>query len=357
MSDFFPLCLRSIVPGSNPGFDLYVKRGKDPKVCGKAVHHPSKNTEKIVLFRAKEKPFTREMAVDLAKDGCEVLYVPRTQQNLVEEYLQQNLSSVAQDKSLPLQHRTEVVYATTTAIMQSVFDEPRASEALRKSQQVIAPIVSLILEEEEAARSLISLTSHDYYTYTHSVNVCLFAIALTEEIFQGVERENLERLGSAFLLHDIGKRNIPNEILNKNGPLNDDEWEIMRRHPQLGCEILEENGYLTDEAEIVVLQHHERFDGSGYPNRLNGDDIHIYSKICCMADVFDALTTKRSYRNPLTSFEALQVMKNEMTGNFEYAFFVAFASLFKSVSPSDPQLEREISVSGEAHKLLPQELE
>ncbi|MFH1741587.1 MAG: HD-GYP domain-containing protein [bacterium] len=310
---FFPLDLHSILQGTEPGFDLYIKHEK---------------TGKLVLYRSRGLPFTPEVAATLRGNLHEVLYVPNNQQEYFQAYLEENLMAIAHDESVPVARRSEIVYSTSSRIMESVFSEPRASEAIRRSHNVIAPTVSLILQGEEATRNLISITSHDYYTYTHSVNVCIFSVALAEKIFHGEGKEKLERLGSGFLLHDIGKRKIPLEIINKDGRLTREEWETMCQHPQIGYEILKETGHLTEESAIIALQHHERYDGRGYPKTLEGDEIHIYAKICCIADVFDALTTERSYRNASSSFEALQIMQDEMLGNFDRDFFHTFVSLF-----------------------------
>jgi len=310
---FFPLDLKDILEDTAPGFDLYIRHEK---------------TGKLVLYRSRDLQFTPDVAATLHRNQHRVLYVPNDQIEKYELYLEQHLTAIAQNESLPVERRSLIVYNTSSRIMESVFNEPRASEAIRRSHAVIAPTVSLILQGEAATRNLIALTSHDYYTYTHSVNVCIFSVALAEKIFQGEGRKKLERLGSGFLLHDIGKREIPADIINKDGPLSQEEWKIMRRHPYLGHQILDKTGNLTEEAAIIAYQHHERYDGSGYPKRLKGEEIHIYAKICCIADTFDALTTKRSYRKPNSSFEALQIMQNEMLGNFDRIFFNSFVGLF-----------------------------
>jgi HD-GYP domain-containing protein (c-di-GMP phosphodiesterase class II) len=310
---FFPLDLRTVVEGSEPDFDLYIKQH---------------TTGKMVLYRSKGLPFTEQVAATLRANRHEVVYVPQVQRRRFEAYLERNLAAIARNESLPVQERCEIVYTTSTRIMQAVFEELRASEAIRRSQHIITPTISLILQGEEVVRKLIELTAHDYYTYTHSVNVCIFSVALAGKIFPGEGREKLERLGSGFLLHDIGKRRISPEIINKRGRLTPEEWDIMRQHPQFSHDILRETGYLTSEAAVIALQHHERHDGSGYPSGLRGDEIHTYAKICSIADAFDAMTTKRSYRDPSSSFEALQVMQSEMAGNFDRDFFVTFVSLF-----------------------------
>ena len=124
--------------------------------------------------------------------------------------------------------------------------------------------------------------------------------------------DEFQRLGAGFTLHDVGKSRVPLDILNKQGPLDDAEWDVIRTHPAQSANILKETGHLTAEARIVALQHHERFDGTGYPRKLKGKEIHKFAQICAIADVFDALTTNRAYRKAMGSFEALNVMKGDM---------------------------------------------
>jgi HD-GYP domain-containing protein (c-di-GMP phosphodiesterase class II) len=103
----------------------------------------------------------------------------------------------------------------------------------------------------------------------------------------------------------------------------------MRTHPYQGYKILKEADELSEECEYIVLQHHERYDGKGYPKRLKGDEIHIYGRICCLADVFDALTAERSYKKPMSKFDALKLMRDEMQDFFSRDLLEPFILLFK----------------------------
>jgi HD-GYP domain-containing protein (c-di-GMP phosphodiesterase class II) len=103
----------------------------------------------------------------------------------------------------------------------------------------------------------------------------------------------------------------------------------MRRHPGMGFKLLTETKQINEECRLIVLQHHERNDGTGYPRKLRGDDIHIYGRICSVADVFDALVSERPYRQKLKPFEALKLMRDEMLGHFQKEVFEKFVLLFK----------------------------
>jgi len=220
-----------------------------------------------------------------------------------------------------------VVYSELIRIMHKLLDNPIIENIVTVKKEVYN-IVDCIIDDDKMSNYLHSLTSHDFYTYTHSVNVGILGILLTKKLFKLKPEHNLRELGAGFFLHDIGKVNVDLDIINKPGRLSNEEMLIMRMHASLGSMLLGEAGQLSKECALIVLQHHEREDGRGYPNALHGQQIHPYGKICAIADVFDALTSKRSYREPLTPFEALKLMKEEMLSHFERDLFDNFVKLF-----------------------------
>ena len=168
-----------------------------------------------------------------------------------------------------------------------------------------------------------------FYTYTHSVNVGLLAVSMAKVLFRGSSGHDMHELGAGFFLHDLGKVQIDLAILNKPGRLTPEETTVMRRHPALGFKILHEAHQLSEECKTIVLQHHERDDGTGYPKQLRGTEIHLYGKICALADVFDALTSNRPYRKGMTSFDALMLMKKEMINHFQKDLYEKFVLIFQ----------------------------
>jgi len=158
--------------------------------------------------------------------------------------------------------------------------------------------------------------------------VGVFAIGLAKALLGNDPSHNMNEMASGFFMHDIGKCSTPLTVLNKPGPLTPEEWNIMRRHPYEGFKLLSQLNALTPEAKVIVLEHHERHNGKGYPKGMQGDQIHTYSKICLIADVFDALTAGRPYKDSKTPFQALQIMKNEMSSEFDPHFFARFVMMF-----------------------------
>ena len=156
----------------------------------------------------------------------------------------------------------------------------------------------------------------DEYTSVHSLNVALLSSFLAERLFPG-RTELAEFMAIGGILHDLGKARVPLEVLNKPGKLTDGEFAVMKRHPELGEELAASNG-ITDRRSLEVIRgHHERYNGGGYPDNLNGTAISIEARIAAVADVFDALTAKRVYKNPMPSREAMSVMTGAMSTHFD----------------------------------------
>ncbi|MRR14305.1 HD domain-containing protein [archaeon] len=172
------------------------------------------------------------------------------------------------------------------------------------------------------------MTSYDHYTYKHSVKVGIYGTTLAVNLFQDKIREhNMAELSTAFFLHDIGMAKVPIKILDKKGPLDESEWDIIRKHPLWGHDRLVKANYLNDESTAIVLYHHERCDRKGYPFRKSSDEIPVYAKICAIADTFESLTSGRPFRHSKTPFEALKIMKVEMAREFDAELFRAFIKL------------------------------
>ncbi len=152
----------------------------------------------------------------------------------------------------------------------------------------------------------------DHYTQGHSMRVCELSCKLAKRL--GLSDKRIENLRIAAMLHDVGKIGIDENILNKPGRLTDEEYEKIKEHPEIGARIIKEVSFLKSAANII-LRHHERFDGKGYPDGIKGDEISIESGILCVVDVFDALTSDRPYRQAMTLEESLNIVKRD-TGIF-----------------------------------------
>jgi len=180
-----------------------------------------------------------------------------------------------------------------------------------------------------------SIESKDHYTQGHCQRVAFFACVLADST--GMDSRSLFWFRLGALLHDIGKIIVPTEVLNKAGELSDEEWAIMKRHPEAGLELVADIDFPGD-VRAIIRNHHERWDGQGYPDGLRGEEIPFAARILCVADVYDALTTARSYRDSLSHMRAAQVMRDS-PGQFDPELLETFLEWARTNVPehSTPQ--------------------
>lgn len=235
----------------------------------------------------------------------------------------EKLLEAIHNRSLPAPEKSRIVRDNAMTMMNSLLEQPTAKN-IRTAKKAITEIVELILTDDDATSYLTKITSHDFSTYTHSVNVGLLAVSMAKLLFRGSDGHNMHELGIGFFLHDLGKVQIDPKIINKPGRLTNDEMKVMHNHPAFGFKILQNAHQLSEECKTIVLQHHERYDGTGYPKQLRGEEIHLYGKICALADVFDALTSNRPYRKKMDLFDALILMKKEMINHFQKDLYEKF---------------------------------
>lgn len=177
---------------------------------------------------------------------------------------------------------------------------------LAMTRPLVGDIVKSLDRNVDALVTLSLLKKTDEYTYTHSVNVTIFAVAFAT--FLGLPEDRLHKVGMAGLLHDYGKALIPHEILTAPRALNLEEFEIMRTHVELGYEKVKQFSSVAPETLEGIIQHHEKHNGTGYPYRLSGKQIGVFGRILSLCDVYDALSSKRVYKDALPPNKALGMM-------------------------------------------------
>lgn len=198
-------------------------------------------------------------------------------------------------------------------------------ESRRQAVEIKAAYDKLEVTYDQTLASLVSaLDARDRETEGHSLRVCNLAVKLGETL--GFTNEQLKILERGSILHDIGKIGISDSILHKPGPLNDEEWKIMKKHPDIGARIVEGIPFLLDT--IPIIRHHqERWDGTGYPSGLKGEEIPLLARLFSIVDAFDALTSNRPYRQKVTPMEALEYLREEAGILFDPAMVNAFEKL------------------------------
>ncbi len=305
---FLPIYLDSLRVDSVLDFDLYIKVNNQ-----------------LVLYRSADLPFTERTRQKLIDNRVERLFITNENRSNYQIYIEKNLDKILTDSRIREEKKAGILYETSTNLVKDVLNNPTYGDNIKRSQSLVSNTIEYILKGREAFLNLLKITSFDYYTYTHSVNVCTFAIALAQQLgFK--DEEFLNELGVGALLHDIGKSKISERILNKRSALNQIEFEIMKKHPKWGVEILAETDQIAQNCYFPVLQHHERGDRRGYPSRLSLDEVHIYSKIVAIVDSFDAMTTERVYQKAIDTFPALKIMFN-LKGAYDERILTSFVEL------------------------------
>ena len=206
----------------------------------------------------------------------------------------------------------------------SMFNEARMGKTVSSEAagELVDEISSSVMRNPGALISLARLKTADDYTYMHSVAVCALMVALARQL--GQDEATTRELGMAGLLHDLGKALMPMEVMNKPGKLTDEEFAIIKSHPEAGHKMLLEGSGVGEIPLDVVLHHHEKMDGSGYPKRFKGDQISLYAKMGAVCDVYDAITSNRPYKAGWDPAESIRKMAEWCNGHFDERVFQAF---------------------------------
>lgn len=226
--------------------------------------------------------------------------------------------------------------------------QPLSKAMVESLSAVVERILRDIQESGSTALVLADLSAADSYTFQHSIDVAALGLLIGSRLFseqgwrdhrgerQFARRdERLERLGMGLLLHDIGKLAVPPETLHKPGPLTPSEWEIMRTHPRAGVELIRDSSVWCPLVQAIVLRHHERWDGSGYPDGKRGEEIHEMARIAAVADVYDAITSERVYAPAAAAHEGVRAILSGSGTLFDPMVTGVFARLVAPFPPGD----------------------
>jgi HD-GYP domain-containing protein (c-di-GMP phosphodiesterase class II) len=266
-----------------------------------------------------------EKGLDIGSES--VVSTSAEEKKKVEDELLQIAKEPSPEPHAPMHEeleRARKLQARSKAAVTSMFQEARMGNAIKVSEAapLVEEINQSITRNPEAFLNLARLKTKDDYTYMHSIAVCAQMIALGKQL--GLTSAELKNAGLAGLLHDVGKMLIPDEVLNKPGKLTDEEFEIVKQHPRKGWEILHGSADITDTALDVCLHHHERVDGTGYPERISGDLLTLFSRMGAVCDVYDALTSDRCYKHGWEPAETIRKMAEWRNGHFDERVFQAF---------------------------------
>ena len=322
--NYMPISPSSLRTDTTVGCDIYMLAKTTAEV-------------RFVLYCRADAVFDETKKSMLLANRIKSLFIKKEEQEIFFDYLENNFQLIISDTSIPPDERTKIVHGAATNLVKDLFDDPRTG-SVERTKTFAHNMVDYVLKDTKAAESLLNIAVHEYYTYTHSVNVAAVGTLFGQDL--GLEETDLKGFCAGILLHDVGKTRISTDILNKKGKLTKEEFDKIKKHPELGIEVLDETGTECIEERIVTIQHHENYDGSGYPYGLAKDEIHLCGKIARIIDVYDALTTKRSYADAVRPFAAILEMKDKMFQCFDPELFKEFIQF---LGPYDPRKTRRKS--------------
>lgn len=305
-----PLATDTIIDHSCTDFDLYIDLGEHLSLYAKAPY-----------------TWTREELTRLLESGHKTFYYSTFERDKVEVYCKIYQTIRLDTSSAPAQRIINLndAAAELTRILYQHALTPATLERVRTIGQAM---VDCIQEDRSCVLALGKLARHDDYTFYHSARVAAYALAIALQLSQ-TEQAVLQEMATGCLLHDVGKSRIDLKVLNKPGALTPEEWALMREHPVLGDAIVAPSA-LPTVPRAIILHHHERFDGSGYPHQLTERELLEETKIAAFADIFDALTTARPYQVSRTPYEALDFLKHQLHNKVHKDAYRAMIELYQA---------------------------
>ncbi|MGD0820599.1 MAG: HD domain-containing phosphohydrolase [Desulfomonilia bacterium] len=282
--------------------------------------------DKQRLFAAKGARLTNDH-VGMLRSRDTHIFVLEQDWDTARKQLYQRRSHVIIAPESDTRKKADRIY---NSAMQSIKDAyrglvPRTISEVEKNAD---ELVKLILSDDKVIEGLKLIETTDHFTYQHSVRVGIYATALLLKLMgDKLTRNQIKKLSTGYFLHDIGMTRIPMQIIEKPEQLSEFEWKLIRMHPIWGHESIRKTEFLSIEATNIILTHHERHDGSGYPNKSKGEEIPTYARMCAIADAFESLTAQRPYRKAYEPFEALRIMFQEMSREFDPELFMTFVKL------------------------------
>ena len=267
--------------------------------------------DRMALFCRKESPVTRDQ-LGLIRGGAQGLFIGSSDYDSYLDYASVRLDSLVSNHRIRPEDKASVVCGIARKTVDAILDDPHDRENIEKSKGVVAAYLNLIEMAPSVVGHVLAMASNENYSFSHAINVCTFCILIARRL-PGFKHNRIKTLAIGGLLHDVGKTMIERAIIFKPSALTRTERLKVQKHAEHSYEIALEHGLPAEILEIC-RSHHERLDGSGYPDKLRGDEIGKPARIAAVADVYDALTSDRIYGRQRSHIETLSSMAEELEG-------------------------------------------
>ena len=308
---FAPLSLQVLVAGRPAPVDLYLP-----------IADVKRRRVEMKLACPQGKTFLAAWRERLMRRGQRQVFVSLDQGPALMEYFDRYSDEIVDAPGITLKQRAVVVRELAAVNLRLMFASDLTPKALEGSVARAQQTVERLARESQILTNLTAVLRSDYSVYTHSVNVCMLAMAFGR--YLDLPPSRIHSLGVGGLLHDVGMARLPAAILDKPGPLNAEERALVRRHPVLGHRLLLPVGAVPYDVLMIVRHHHENADGSGYPDRLSADKTPYLARLLRVVDAYDAMTSRRPYQDARPPFEAaaalIQAMSDQFGGDIVPAF-------------------------------------
>ncbi len=300
ISDYIPVSVSTLQPSESVGINLYQRETEGGS---------------FVLYCAESHPLEQQDLDRLHQRGVHRLFIESNSRDSFQSYLRDLIDPESTEQEVSLAARTGALNEVVRDVLETEFRSGDTDSTVSEAARLGAVTADIVCHDQFAAGDMFRVLHHDYATFTHSANVAFYCGMLAAEL--GYEREDVQRMTTAGLLHDLGKLAIDEKILCKPGRLTDEEFDIIRTHPTLGFNQLNYREDLTEGQLMMVYQHHERLDGKGYPVGVVESEIHPWAKLCSVVDVYEALTSYRPYRSPMPREKVFEIMERDSGKAFD----------------------------------------
>ncbi|MEM9368854.1 MAG: HD domain-containing phosphohydrolase [Planctomycetota bacterium] len=314
VSDLIPISVATLSPDATVGTDLFCR---------------VESTDEVKLYRGGDYPLKPSDIEQLRTRGVNQLFIAPESREAYQDYLRELTSNDEIDVDVAA--RTTALNEVVLSVLQGTFDGRDSGQAVDVATELGGMAADVVTRDDFAAVDLFKVLNHDYATFTHSANVAYYAGMLASEL--GHDRDTVQKIITGGLVHDLGKLQIPDSILCKPGRLTDEEFDAIRMHPITGFRQLAHRDDLTAGQLMMVYQHHERVDGTGYPVGVDEHEIHPWAKICAVVDVYEAVTSQRPYRKPMPRTRALEILQKDIGTAFDPEAVQCWTSIIQSTTP------------------------
>lgn len=286
-----------------------------------------KSSGNYVMYKGTERAFTLKDKQRLERNFTDFLYVRSGDMELLNSYMEKNLSELLARNDLSSTAKGKILYQTSVNCLIDMFESPETAANLVRCRTMVNHIMQHVSTNIRALASLKTVIDHNFYIFSHAVQVTALALLIHEELFN-LEADEMCDVGIGCLLHDYGMTFISGEVLEKNDALSEIEYYKVKQHTQKGYEYLKGYGNYSDVVLNIVRYHHERHDGNGYPTGIRGNDIPRSSQVAAICDVYSALTMDRAHRKAKSHADTMVMMCEEAkNGAFNPELFEKFVDI------------------------------